>query len=101
MLWVEDREGRPARFVATYSHVSPRFPQRVQVGRFLEHLTLATAQASQLSRSLGVLELVDGGRFTPLTASLVPISAPFPNISSIGVCSIVLGVIGAFESLGV
>ena len=50
---------RPARFVAKYSHVTPRFPQRAQVGFSLLHLTLEAAQAWQLSRSLGTGGTID------------------------------------------
>ncbi len=50
---------RPARLVAKYSHVMPRFAQRAQVGFSLLHLTLDAAQGWQLSRSLGTAGIVD------------------------------------------
>lgn len=56
-----------------YSHLSPRLSQRVQVGFFLVHLTLAAAQASQLSRSLGALGAVDSG-LAPVAASPARVS---------------------------
>ena len=56
-----------------YSQLSPRLSQRVQVGFFLVHLTLAAAQASQLSRSLGALGAVDNG-LAPAAASPARVS---------------------------
>ena len=50
---------RPARLVMKYSHTMPRFAQRAHVGFSLLHLTLETAQASQLSRSLGAAGCVE------------------------------------------
>jgi hypothetical protein len=50
---------RPARLVTQYSHTRPRFAQRPHVGFSLLHLTLESAQARQLHRSLGAAGTVD------------------------------------------
>ena len=42
---------RPALLAARYSHVTPRFSQRMHVGFSPEHFTFEDAQASQLLRN--------------------------------------------------
>jgi hypothetical protein len=48
-----EREVRPVRLDAVYSHARPRREQRIHVGFSLLHLTLELAQFEQLSLSLG------------------------------------------------
>ena len=52
---------RPGRFEWKYSQVRPRPAQREQVGFCLWHLTLESAQAWQLSRSLDVVGSLTAG----------------------------------------
>lgn len=51
---------RPPRFDLTYSHVMPRTKHFEHDGFCLWHLTLDVAHATQLSRSLGTVEVVAG-----------------------------------------